>query len=890
MSDGVNLKEKFQDRMILFCRDVTLIGNNEIDKNRVIIKFGEIINQILQQDNMQIIWKDQAGQIFAYNAEKFMFKVGDFSSIWPIPEKNIAFEHVPLSMATFSSRHDVRGLEIYNTQHDSLSILAKNPSSEELWNLFETDVYISQLIFFNLAAQMQAVQKTSELGIDNELTKLERLLEQPQVKVSNYLNKVVSIFNKYGNVLTSDHFGKILRFLLQKFLGTGWTDRLINQEDRSSVNKKSKEENALLIETYSKIDDFLNITNSSTINDDERSENRLLAHCLRVLAIKYNSEKVKMVFSEYVDVLSEKRTLSQNILSVFTKWVFLHEYYRTITDFKPPSRRAVYLEKFYWNNTTKETCSVLKSFLSSFALVPEKDRNFKSITVLKNFLHLWFLYQLLLCKDKIERHEKDLDTFRAELAFAIRETLRYASYGESPGFSLHDHTYIASLRSLLEYHAHDIIGLPLEFDLRRFLDEITEVKNLKKLQSPIQYLHHVADVYLTGHCLMDVKYKFSNNTKILQRKIADLITSPTGFETQEKTICIFKQAFSLAALFHDISHLVFPFEEGAGRKVLYNSWFKNSDFEDVEKTLYRAGADIATRCINDLEEGKYFDLKREKNLKKWLDLQRNSGEPDHGLLSAWYLHHICHKAYESHFDVLRMAVRATMLHNALTVPIEAEVDPTVAYLTFCNELYEWESSRGDEFSKTILRQKLILGSTGGASNKPPFQWIHVDGLTFEEDLPQENGPQKEEQPIIGQLNVNSSGFWPTVRVNLKAPENLDIPIFSLCLIKAQRLARIKPAERTGWRFTMVLEGATPPPRLQKHFKMKEFMETLIYRSRLPIRPALIRWLREGNPFREEFGDNTVVLGPLEGEFFHQDIRGWLPALEKEAMELIYHLT
>lgn len=113
----------------------------------------------------------------------------------------------------------------------------------------------------------------------------------------------------------------------------------------------------------------------------------------------------------------------------------------------------------------------------------------------------------------------------------------------------------------------------------------------------MQYDNHVLHVFISGLSLLDIKVvedkesDAKRHLSIGERLIApDMTASPDALRQ-------FKQSYTLAVLFHDVSHVVCPFEEGAGTSLISEKRLLKLNLASVEATLKRAGSGIAEACF-----------------------------------------------------------------------------------------------------------------------------------------------------------------------------------------------------------------------------------------------------------------------------------------------------
>ena len=537
----------------------------------------------------------------------------------------------------------------------------------------------------------------------------------------------------------------------------------------------------------------------------------------------------------------------------------------------------------------------------------------------RNWVHIWFITKLIEHELGSYNAEKSLYynnekyKFYSDLSFVIRETIRYEIFGDRQDYVSNPNTYTEALYRLVEHHLHKIIKLPHEFDLRRYFREVSKVWGLSDQNSPTNYLDHVLDVYIVGHFLLSFKIpngKIDENNvdpegSLSQSKgdeqeanewtLARWLASPTGLPPGEKLKNEFLQAFSMAALFHDISHLVCPFEEGAGTSLFSEMRIPQLNLENVEETLRQAGGGVAKQCIADLEAEGYFDRKDELELDLWLKAQIDRGEPDHGIISAWYLHHICNQEPTENPTILSKAVRAILLHNAAPVPIDCEKDPLASVLIVTNELLEWDLGHHVGFYAGGPGDVLRSLAVRDTKREARFQWVKMKGFSMSKTRAKEPYPLNFyiKPPKGFQSRSYQEESWPVIYVQLQEPEKMDVPTFVLWLLKAQQFARLKPGEKNCWAPCMTIISKSLSSGFLPVKNSVQLLCWLAQESSLPVRPALIRWLdhllKEGEkgPLLEiKDREEIIRLTHLKKALYHEDIRRWIPRLTLEATAIL----
>lgn len=149
-------------------------------------------------------------------------------------------------------------------------------------------------------------------------------------------------------------------------------------------------------------------------------------------------------------------------------------------------------------------------------------------------------------------------SLRAELAYVLRESLRFACFGERPDYLFHAPTFTDALQFLITRHAHDIVGLPSRCAVGALLSAIAKEGGVTQVLAA-EHFQHVVEIYIAGHYLLalrldaegtDEERRYLNGWTLAQAMAGTKRRYPDAAAVRT---CL--QAFSLAALFHDLDHL-----------------------------------------------------------------------------------------------------------------------------------------------------------------------------------------------------------------------------------------------------------------------------------------------------------------------------------------------
>lgn len=239
-----------------------------------------------------------------------------------------------------------------------------------------------------------------------------------------------------------------------------------------------------------------------------------------------------------------------------------------------------------------------------------------------------------------------------------------------------------------------------------------------------------------------------------------------------------------------------------------------------------------------------------------------AAHPDHGLLSAYYLHQIFARARAAgvvESKLAEHAVRAVMLHSAAPVPVDVNADPVASVLLFANELFDWDPERAlgsapSDVGRTFHQRQV---DSSALDHQARALLVHLAMLP-------EGERAKKKSVVSGTVRQDGRKRWCFDYV-LDRPERLETPAYHTWLLKAQRLGRLR-GERGVW-----------PPRLALHTRRDErlspweslgnVLDAVAPQVGSPLRGALEGWLGElrrlGTSNTAPFFE-TLILDPRTG--------------------------
>ena len=488
---------------------------------------------------------------------------------------------------------------------------------------------------------------------------------------------------------------------------------------------------------------------------------------------------------------------------------------------------------------------------------PEKDN---ALTV-RRWLQLWFA-QRLLCVAGTEawRKRQTLQTdrwrFRANLAYVLREVLRYFVQGHHSTYRFSADRYYAALNGLIEQHALWVLDLPQELDLAGGLFDLPAADSEVSRGFAQSHLRHVANVYVGVVFLGQLQLGDSRAT--LASILAGEAHRAAGPGATRKV----EQVAGLSALYHDVGALIFPRATFPGDSV------DDATLDPLRDGLRTAGKDVVERSAEAIAP---YLTDADGEIRAWIETQREDARPAHALLSARQLDQISERLPPRSHALIHAAIRATLLHEAVTQPVDLSRDPGAVLLVLADILFDWEPTW------RIPRQGGRRSSVGLIRANSPDD-SRAAAITLIDLDVQISGaevcclvPSTDEQP------------GPRVALRLRAPNNLPRWGHLILLTIAQNLSRLG----VGPRFVpqMDLYVGIPKSFQDPGIDTLLALELITERVRIPFRGALRRWLGTLGP-RSEEGVDVFILRGGGAPAFGADIRPFLVELEAATTEVL----
>lgn len=272
----------------------------------------------------------------------------------------------------------------------------------------------------------------------------------------------------------------------------------------------------------------------------------------------------------------------EEALALLPVWTRVHEACRALCRARPATRDEKEKAVALWGPAVRKTLELLPRHLELYSALPgtQPEPRRRGSPSARNWLALWLALQLLAprpapdpspheiwLRERPSLSDRESCNLHADFAYLLREALRFACFGNRSDYFFQPSTYASALRRLVEHHAHVIVGLPRDYNIVRLLDEIGEQDGLNRYISA-EHLQHVLEVYIAGHFLFTVKIDASapgkdpSQPRTIQAEVhgqtvLEALTSG-GARPNPERARLAKQAYTLASLFHDVGHLLFP--------------------------------------------------------------------------------------------------------------------------------------------------------------------------------------------------------------------------------------------------------------------------------------------------------------------------------------------
>ncbi|HXU30532.1 MAG TPA: hypothetical protein VN851_08155, partial [Thermoanaerobaculia bacterium] len=412
---------------------------------------------------------------------------------------------------------------------------------------------------------------------------------------------------------------------------------------------------------------------------------------------------------------------------------------------------------------------------------------------------------------------------RAHVSLLLREALRQIAFRDSTDFHFDATAYLEALSGVVEHHAHFILGLPWGIDLRNLLRSSGESRDADDHPFMASYLQHALQLYLAGLFLADVQVKgrFGGGRTLLG------VLASQGLEPGTGALRELRQAYALAALFHDAGMLLFPRVFFPNQELPQGDRSVRERLRHVRQEVDSAAQDLMAECERELVSEQYFDPQKERSIAGWLRVETEAGRYDHSLVGAWYLHRVACTVVP--FEVLRPAVRAILLHQIVAQPISSQQDPTAALLVLCDELMDWRPSGRPKGGLAAGFPDLGSRSLDVRREGSRAQSIRFPQLTYRNDC--------------WEMQVASGEPFPLVEITLREPDHLTMPVYQIWFLMLQNLVRVIDDSSRQWQPEVTVTSSVPGNLAARDTNHQEVLGILARTSRHPCRAFLETWLQ-----------------------------------------------
>lgn len=468
---------------------------------------------------------------------------------------------------------------------------------------------------------------------------------------------------------------------------------------------------------------------------------------------------------------------------------------------------------------------------------------------------------------------------RSGLALLARETFRQVEFGDSPDFRFDARLYLDSLAAVVEHHAHGIAEVPRSVDLRDLLRTIGSARDADDYLFAASHLQHALQVYLAGHFLADLHLhgtepkKARGDSKPAEgtQTLLQALAGSNGLPPGDKRLKELKQAFSLAALFHDTGMLLFPRVFFPAQELPHGDTALKRRLDRIQNDVKDAAKELMVECERELREAEYFDPVLERPLARWLRDETEAGRNDHSLLGAWYLHRIARESQELPREVVQQAVRAVLLHQVVTQPIDWARDPVAALLVLCDELMDWRPSgrpkNGLAAGFPPLGQwQMDVRHEGSRAKQIKFRGLHRGEDTWS-------------------LEVSREDSMPIIEIHLQEPEHLTMEVYKIWLLIQQNLSRLGSRPPLRWQPAVTVFSSVPEALRARSTSHKSVLSRLARITRLPCRAHLERWI-QGLTVEEKEGKERFEIKPDPSMPWHESIHLSFEQFDQELASIL----
>ncbi len=371
--------------------------------------------------------------------------------------------------------------------------------------------------------------------------------------------------------------------------------------------------------------------------------------------------------------------------------------------------------------------------------------------------------------------------------------------------------YTDALIEMVDVYTHNIIELPFEIHVGRFLRWFLESQGPLYLLKPHyrDHLYHVIDVFLLGDFLLGCRLgrERSRVRDVLETLLERAAVGADGNgkdETATVTFPDLRKNWCVAGLFHDMGYPMLLHRELAGKE---------------PESLVGETLQQFVRQIRNAFQGKAEELEQ-RIREAFSELHENEAgaATDHGVLSALmvrdHMRRIQWPASERRLvEEFEPALTAIYLHNLQNRVVRIQDAPLTYLLAFCDEVQDWGRRKvaPDGVSRDVtwaitdpanwqLRSVPVLGDLR----------LVVEGVSGHDVvLP---GPAGETVPSPGRRGDGVGAGEHDVVIEMYQvyrPTSTELlnPLF-LWISKAQNLERLD-ARDAPWRPRLVLVTAVP---------------------------------------------------------------------------------
>ena len=558
-------------------------------------------------------------------------------------------------------------------------------------------------------------------------------------------------------------------------------------------------------------------------------------------------------------------------------WTYLHALARRIATRKIPLGQN---DESLWVKCLSASPGRLSEWLSQNSDQVESS----DAASFRNWIRVWTCAEVLQSLEATDAGSPrllPLETWqvRADLAYVIRESLRFRVSGAHRKFTVHPAAYAAALRTVVAHHAYWILGVSPEYDIKSLLQTIGDAPGAEGYYFAAAHLGHVLDMYIVGYFISELDFLGNGGTQSLKSRLAARGAPEAGDLSSRE----FAQAFALASLYHDIGLTLAPRSSLFGTSKGTHKGILRSASSDADASVRAAVSRLVETATSELCSSGYLESSERRLFESWAARLVTTSEADHALLGAWYLHRQTYDYRRGTETVLRDAVRAILLHGGAPLPVDVVRDPVGTLLLLCDELCDWDPALERGPCPNAVGRSLQAIAVDMAPHESRAAEIRFPGLKIARDG-------------IGRIRArirtqDGTSPWPRIQLLFRHPDTLPGQVHHMWLTMAQRLGRLRSSGE-WWVPEVEISSAVPLQLKQVGITTVDLLERVSHRLQFSVGAGILRWLRMQRTTLTRAGDGvsdrleTVCVGARFELYCREDISTIIDAIDVEANRVL----